>query len=145
MWHVALEFDVSTSLVIWVAFGSLFCACAARGGNGGFSLAVPSFFPLACLALVSTVAGGNGELFTLINSRVLSYEVTKQHFGARCQGVSLQFPWKEMTFQIHFSTSLGAYLKRAEAIIRTKQRKRIWSQNILIRRLKNQNLQIHNK
>lgn len=29
-----------------------------------------------------------------------------------------------MTFQIHFSTSLGAHLKRAEAIIRTKQRKR---------------------
>jgi hypothetical protein len=38
------------------------------------------------------VARGNGDFFTMINFGVLSYEVTKYHFRARCQGVSLQFP-----------------------------------------------------
>lgn len=35
---------------------------------GAFSLLVPSYFPLACLAPMSPVARGNGEVFTMINS-----------------------------------------------------------------------------
>lgn len=47
-----------------------------------------------------------------------------------------EVPMEQVTFQLYGFNIFAAHLKRTKAIIKTKQRKLIWNQNILIRSLK---------